>query len=378
MLDRRQRQRHQVGNVCQQIQPGDQCRAQSQRQRQVASWLLHLSGREGDVVPRIGGEERAGLCDAQTDEQPKRGGGAQAVDDVHLSARGPEVAEVGRDGFRIPAQDQPGADERDERARLGHGEDVLDDAAVLDAAGVGPGEQRNQRDGDQLCSRERQRVPGAQVDWGDQVVVLGNRGPEHAEEARKRHADRGNSAGLNDEEERPPVQKPPQRRERLAQVDVLATGARHHGGQFAVGQRSRQGEQPRDQPGRQQPGRAADQARDVGGDDEDPRADHRADHHHRRVKQPESAFELGVEHRGVGRRARGVCGHSGPFRLGFALAPGTIHGQEAVCSRSIWFRPSRWPASCSLSATASSGASRCSAGTTSRPRSSEACWSPRS
>jgi hypothetical protein len=147
------------------------------------------------------------------------------------------------------------------------------------------------------------------VDWRDQVVVLGNAGHQQAEEPRERNGDCRNRAGLDDQEERPAVEKAPERRERLAQVNVLAARPRHHGGQLAVRQRRRQRQQPRDEPRGEQPSRAAHLPSDVGRDEEDARPDHRPDNDHRRVEQTEPAFELGVQAlRGVVQRLR-RCGH---------------------------------------------------------------------
>jgi hypothetical protein len=51
---------------------------------------------------------------------------------------------------------------------------------------------------------------------------------------------------------------------------------------------------------------AAHEAGHVGGDDEDARADHRADDDHRGVVEPEPARELRIEPGGIGaRRGRG-------------------------------------------------------------------------
>src|SRR2546426_8492591 len=51
------------------------------------------------------------------------------------------------------------------------------------------------------------------------------------------------------QEQRPAVQEPPEGREGLAKVDVLAPGLRHHRRQLAVGQRRRNRQEPGDHPG---------------------------------------------------------------------------------------------------------------------------------
>ena len=63
-------------------------------------------------------------------------------------------------------------------------------------------------------------------------------GNQRAEIAREADRDRRDRAGLDDQEQRPAVQETPERRERLAEIDVLAAGARHHRRQLAVRQRA--------------------------------------------------------------------------------------------------------------------------------------------
>ncbi len=85
---------------------------------------------------------------------------------------------------------------------------------------------------------------------------------EDAEELAEGHADGGDGAGLDDQEERPAVEESPERAEGFAQVDVLAAGVRHHGGEFAVGERAGDGHESGDQPGGdQQRGRVGQRAR---------------------------------------------------------------------------------------------------------------------
>src|SRR5258706_292446 len=78
--------------------------------------------------------------------------------------------------------------------------------------------------------------------------------------ARKPPRARRDRAGLNHEKQRPAVEKAPQRRERLAQVYVLAAGARHHRGELPIGQRADDGQRAREYPRRQQPSWRSDGA----------------------------------------------------------------------------------------------------------------------
>ena len=73
----------------------------------------------------------------------------------------------------------------------------------------------------------------------------GDRRKENAEELAEGDADGGDGAGLDDEEERPAVEESPERAEGLAEIDVLAAGLGHHGGQFAVAERGDDGHERR-------------------------------------------------------------------------------------------------------------------------------------
>ncbi len=79
-------------------------------------------------------------------------------------------------------------------------------------------------------------------------MARGNCRPEDSEEFAKSHAHGGDRAGLDHEKEGPTVEKSPERAERLAQIHVLATSSRHHGGEFAIGERANDGEESGDEP----------------------------------------------------------------------------------------------------------------------------------
>ena len=123
-------------------------------------------------------------------------------------------------------------------------------------------------------------------------VRSGDGGKEHAKKFAERHAYRGDGAGLDDEKERPAEQESPQRAERLAQVNVLAAGFGHHGGEFAVAERANDGEHARDDPGAQIEGRRVGVAGDVGVDQEDAGADHGSDHDSSRAEQAKRRDQL--------------------------------------------------------------------------------------
>jgi len=77
-----------------------------------------------------------------------------------------------------------------------------------------------------------------------------NGGDENPQKLAESHAHSGDRAGLNHQEQRPPIKESPQRAERLAQVNVLSSGTRHHCGQFAVAQRPDDSHKASYQPGR--------------------------------------------------------------------------------------------------------------------------------
>ena len=85
-----------------------------------------------------------------------------------------------------------------------------------------------------------------------------NRRKENAEKLAEGHADRGDGSGLNHQKESPAVEKSPERAQRLAQVNVLPAGARHHGGQLAIGKSADDGEKAGHQPGPDQQCRRID------------------------------------------------------------------------------------------------------------------------
>ena len=134
VLDRVERQHHQVDEVGSEVEKRDDADAERERERQVALRVADLAGGEGDVVPGVGREQRADHGDAdQPDGCPAEIGAA------------PEVGEVGVDGLGAAAEEDAEADQAGEGADLGDGEDVLHDGARAQAARVDPGEEDDDR-----------------------------------------------------------------------------------------------------------------------------------------------------------------------------------------------------------------------------------------
>ena len=81
-------------------------------------------------------------------------------------------------------------------------------------------------------------------------------GHQHAQELGERHGHRRDRAGLDDGEQRPPVEEARERREPLAQEHVLAAGLGHHRRELGVGQRAGDRHGPGDDPDDQQRARS--------------------------------------------------------------------------------------------------------------------------
>ena len=125
-----------------------------------------------------------------------------------------------------------------------------------------------------------------------QPMRAGNRRKEDAEKFAEGHANGGDGSGLNDEKERPAVEKAPQRTQRFAQVDILAAGLGHHGGQLAVAERADHGHDGGDDPGCQIERRRIGEARDIAVDDKDAAADHRSHNDGGGAEQAQALHQL--------------------------------------------------------------------------------------
>ena len=127
--------------------------------------------------------------------------------------------------------------------------------------------------------------------------------------------DGGDGAGLDDDEQGPAVEEAPEASEGLAQVDVLAAGVRHGGGEFSIAERGDDGEGRADEPAEDQQAGGFHLARDIGADDEDAGADHRAHDERGGGGEAEAFDETGLC----------ACGHRGfsclPFSHPIAQGP---------------------------------------------------------
>src|ERR1035438_4908517 len=121
ILDLVERQQAEIGDMGQQVEDRDEAGARREREGDIAARILYLAGGESDVVPGVGGTERADLGYAKGDEEAEcaPGGGdssdeGQVWFDGRHAARRPEVVEVNFDGIRVAREEQPNEDQREE------------------------------------------------------------------------------------------------------------------------------------------------------------------------------------------------------------------------------------------------------------------------
>ena len=108
----------------------------------------------------------------------------------------------------------------------------------------------------------------------------GNRREEDAQKLAESHSHGSDGARLDHQEQGPAVKKAPQRPQRFAQEHILAAGAGHHGGEFAIAERRGDGHKSGDDPGANEERGGIDFAGNFSGDNEDARADHRTHYQH--------------------------------------------------------------------------------------------------
>ena len=125
----------------------------------------------------------------------------------------------------------------------------------------------------------------------DKVARFANARPQHTKKPRKPDSHSRNGSSLNNEEERPTVQKSQSRRERLTQINILPARLRHHSRQLAIRQRRSNGKHSSNNPGQQQPSRTTKLPRHISRHNEDSRPNHPASDNHGAVKQAEPAAE---------------------------------------------------------------------------------------
>ena len=301
----RQRQRAQINKVARDIERDHHAGAERQRERKIAAGIFHFAGGKRNVVPGVGGEERSDLRNRQHGERRDQHV-PPTPPPTSCRAPRPELFQKFAPKFAAMAcafrpRKIPKNNQAEQRRNFRGGEDVLDESARLHAENVDDRERDHDQDGDEVL-RVQANIHAAQNHGADgklrhfpevdDPMTGGDCRPEDAEEFAESDAHGGDRARLNHEKQSPTVEKAPERAERLAQINVLPAGARHHGGQFAIGERGDNGEKAGDDPGANEQRGRGDLARNFGGDNEDARADHGAHHQHGRAGQAETFDEV--------------------------------------------------------------------------------------
>ncbi len=249
--------------------------ARHERARKGALRFAHLLADERHRVPRVVGEERLAHRDAACREE------------AHLEALLAEVRPEDRREVREGALAAREADDHEQRdrAHLEHREHVLDERAVAHAARVHPREQRDDDDRDELSARQGEPA------HGEHDVRLADPQSDATEELGERDRHRGVEPGLDDQEERPPVEEGHEPAERFPQEDVLAARFGHHCAQLGVRERPEQRQRPAHEPEAEPYAGRRDVARHDRGRDEDAGPDHRAHDDRGRGERTEAPLE---------------------------------------------------------------------------------------
>ena len=119
-------------------------RAKGQREGNVTARIFHFASREGDVVPGVGGKDRAHLGDTKSHEQTEgaRGGRNrrnQAAQKIRAGLNGlrvlhgPQVREIGVHGGGVAAHENAQNDQAHQSQRLRRGENILNPFAQAQA-----------------------------------------------------------------------------------------------------------------------------------------------------------------------------------------------------------------------------------------------------
>ncbi len=153
------------------------------------------------------------------------------------------VAKVRRPRGRVAANRERQNDQSGQRERLGRGKDVLNHCAKLHAKDIDDAQRENNEYAGEvggvqanihIAQNHGPDRNGRNVSDMPEPVRSRNRRKEDAEELAEGDRDSGDGSRLDDQKQRPAVEKSPERAEGFAQVDVLAAGLGHHGGKFAV------------------------------------------------------------------------------------------------------------------------------------------------
>ena len=157
-----------------------------------------------------------------------------------------------------------------QRENLRRGKHVLNQRTQLHAERI---EHREHGD-NQKCHQVGRIQPHRTGTHMPDPMRGSNAGKEHTKKLPKPHRDRRRRSRLNHKEQRPPVQKSPDRPQRFAQVHILTPGLWHHRRKFSVAQRADQSHHRRHHPSRDQQRRRSESPAHIRRNQENPRPHH--------------------------------------------------------------------------------------------------------
>src|SRR5437773_5768166 len=99
----------------------------------------------------------------------------------------------------MTANEKSNQDESKERECFGGGEDVLNEFARTQAAGVDESEQEDEQDGNQLLNRKANGIFAGEIDQGNKPGCGRDSRHQHSEPTRESYSNGGNGPGLNDQ-----------------------------------------------------------------------------------------------------------------------------------------------------------------------------------
>src|SRR6202521_5210837 len=164
----------------------------------------------------------------------------------------PEVcAKIRGDRLRVPAKKNSEEHQSEQRRNFCGSEDVLNNGARLHTENIDDRERDHYQDGGEIL-RVQSNIHAAEHHradlklWHfpdvDNPIAGGDCRPEDPEKFAEGDTHGSDRPRLNHKKQSPSVEKTPERAERLAQIDILPARPRHHGSQFAVGERADNGE----------------------------------------------------------------------------------------------------------------------------------------
>src|SRR5205085_3090691 len=123
----------------------------------------------------------------------------------------PEIFEVDVNGIGVPTNQNAQKNQSDQASGFRDREHVLNNLAKLQSARIHEGEQHDKQNADKLRGGKGDRVTRSDSDRSDDIVVDGSLRPKDAEKLCEPDRDRRDGPRLNHEEERPAIEKAPQR-----------------------------------------------------------------------------------------------------------------------------------------------------------------------